>query len=85
MTRTELFRLVRKLYRHRKLTGELPDLEDKLAAYLEVKNLSKLVIFEYQAEKTETELVITQAPRIDKNQLSLTPDYRCPEEERRRT
>lgn len=85
MTRTELSRLVRKLYHRRKLSDELPDLEAKLTAYLEVVNLSRLNISGYIVEITEEELVITQAPHIDENQLDLIPDYFCLEYERRST
>jgi hypothetical protein len=83
MTRTELCRLVRKLYHRRKLSAELPDLEVRLAAYLETNNLSRLTVAGYRVERTETELVITLAPRIDENQLSLIPEYFCLEHERR--
>ncbi len=85
MTRTELFRLVRKLHHRRKLSDELPALEIRLAAYLAVNNLSGLTIAGYRVEQMEAELVITQAPISDENQLSLIPDYGCPECERRRS
>lgn len=77
MTRTELCRLVRKLYYRKKLSLELPDLEIRLAAYLEASNLSRLTIAGYRVERTETELSIMPTPKIDENQLSLIPDYFC--------
>ena len=83
MTRTELCRLVRKLYRRRKLSAELPDLEVKLTAYLEANNLSRLAVAGYRVERTGTGLVITPSPRIDINQLSLIPEYFCLEQERK--
>lgn len=85
MTHTELSRLVRKLYHRRKLVTELPDLEVRLTAHLEANNLSRVNIAEFHVELTETELVITQAPVFNQNQLSLIPDYFCLEYERRRT
>ena len=83
MTRTELSRLVRKLYHRRKLASELPDLELKISTYLEMTGSSKLTVSGYRIEVTETGLLITEAPRIDENQLPLIPDYFCLEYERR--
>jgi hypothetical protein len=77
MTRTELSRLVRKLYQRRRLAGELPDLELKISTYLEVNNISRLSVSGYRVEVKEEGLLITEAPRIDENQLSLIPDYFC--------
>lgn len=84
MTRTELSRLVRKLYHRRKLAAELPDFEARLIAYFAANNLSHLTIAGYRVEQTSTELVITPAPSINENQLSLIPDYFCLEYERRK-
>lgn len=83
MTRTELCRLVRRLYHRRKLSAELPDLEGSLTTYLEANNLSRLNIAGYRVERMESELVITEAPAVNENQLSLIPDYFCLEQERR--
>ena len=77
MTRTELSRLVRKLYQRRRLAGELPDLELKISTYLEVNNISRLSVSGYRVEVKEEGLLITEAPRINENQLSLIPDYFC--------
>ena len=83
MTRTELSRLVRKLYHRRRLVGELPDLELSIATYLEANSISKLSVSGYRVEVKEEGLHITEAPRIDENQLPLIPDYFCLEYERR--
>ncbi|MBI5847183.1 MAG: hypothetical protein HZB31_04415 [Nitrospirae bacterium] len=77
MTRTELSRLVRKLYHRRRLAGELPDLEFSIATYLEANNISRLSVSGYRIEVKEEGLLITEAPGIDENQLSLIPDYFC--------
>ncbi len=77
MTRTELSRLVRKLYHRRRLAGELPDLEFRIATYLEVNNILRLSVSGFRVEVKEEGLLITEAPRIDENQLSLIPDYFC--------
>ena len=75
MTRTELSRLVRKLYHRRRLANELPDLEFRIATYLEANNISRLSVSGYRVEVKEEGLFRTEAPRIDENQLSLIPDY----------
>jgi len=77
MTRTELTRLVRKLYHRRRLAGELPDIELRIATYLEVNSISKLSVSGFRVEVKEEGLLVTEAPRIDENQLSLIPDYFC--------
>ena len=79
----ELCRLVRRLYHRRKLSAELPDLEGSLTAYLEANNLSRLTVAGYRVEQVESELVITEAPTVNENQLNLIPDYFCLEQERR--
>lgn len=83
MTRTELSRLVRKLYHRRRLANELPDLELMIATYLEANSISWLAISGYRIEVTDSGLLVTEAPRIDENQLSLIPDYFSLEYERR--
>ena len=75
MTRTELSRLVRKLYHRRMLAGELPEIEIRIATYLEANNISRLSVSGYRVEVKEEGLLITEVPRIDENQLSLIPDY----------
>jgi hypothetical protein len=82
MTRTELSRLVRKLYQRRRLAGELPDLELKISTYLELNGISKLSVAGFRVEAKEEGLLITEAPGIDENQLSLIPDYFCLEIQR---
>ncbi len=82
MTRTELSRLVRKLYHRRRMAGELSDLELRIATYLEANSISKLSVSGYRVEVKEEGLLITEAPRIDENQLSLIPDYYCLEIQR---
>ena len=77
MTRTELSRLVRKLYYRRRLAGELPDIELRIATYLEVNGISKLSVSGFRVEVKEEVLLVTESPRIDENQLSLIPDYFC--------
>ncbi len=77
MTRTELSRLVRKLYHRRRLAGELPDIEIRIAAYLEANNTSRLSVSGFRVEVKDEGLLITEAPRIDENQHSLIPDYFC--------
>ncbi|MFA5823214.1 MAG: hypothetical protein WC853_09080 [Thermodesulfovibrionales bacterium] len=77
MTRTELSRLVRKLYQRRRLAGELPDLELKISTYLELNGISKLSVAGFRVEAKEEGLLITEAPGINENQLSLIPDYFC--------
>jgi len=83
MTRTELPRLARKLYHRRKLATEFPELELRILTYLEVIVRSRLAVAGYRIEVTKTGLLITEAPKIDENQLSLIPDYFCLEYERR--
>ena len=83
MNRTELSRLVSKLYHRRKFATELPDLEGRLTAYLEANNLSGITIAGYRVELAGTKLVITLAPAFNQNQLSLIPDYFCLNHERR--
>jgi hypothetical protein len=85
MTRTELSRLVRRLYHRRKLSDELPDLEVRLITHLEVNSISKITVAGYRVERTETELVIAPVPRINESQLSLIPEYYCLEYERTKT
>jgi hypothetical protein len=75
MTKTELIRLVRKLYHRRRIAADIPEFEARLSAYLAANNLSGLTIAGYLVEQTEAELVITQASRINENQLTLIPDY----------
>ena len=82
MTRTELSRLVRKLYHRRMLAGELPDLELKISTYLELNGISKLSVAGFRVEAKEEGLLITEAPGINENQLSLIPDYFCLEIQR---
>jgi len=82
MTRTELSRLVRKLYQRRRLAGELPDLELKISTYLELNGISKLSVAGFRVEAKEEGLLITEAPGINENQLSLIPDYFCLEIQR---
>ena len=83
MTRTELSRLVRKLYRQRKLASELPDLELRISTYLEMSGSSNLTVSGYRVEVTETGLLVTETPQINENQLPLIPDYFCLEYERK--
>ncbi len=82
MTRTELTRLVRKLYHRRRLASELPDIELRLATYLELNGISKLAVPGYRVEVKEEGLLITETPKIDENQLSLIPGYFCLETQR---
>ena len=82
MTRTELSRLVRKLYQRRRLAGELPDLELKISTYLELNGISKLSVAGFRVEAKEEGLLITETPGINENQLSLIPDYFCLEIQR---
>ncbi len=77
MSRTELTRLIRKLYHRRRLAGELPDLELRIATYLELNGISRLAVSGYRVEVREEGLLITEAPRVDENQLLLYPDYYC--------
>jgi hypothetical protein len=84
MTKTELARLVRKLYHRRKIAADIPEFEARISTYLAANNLSGLAIAGYRVEQTEEELVITPAPSIDENQLSLIPDYFSLEYDRRR-
>ena len=74
MTRTELTRLVRKLYHRRKIAADIPEFEARLSTYLAVNNLSELTIAGYIVKQAEEGLVIIQTPRIDAKQLSLIPD-----------
>lgn len=74
MTKTELIRLVRKLYRRRKISADIPEFEARLSTYLAANNLSRLAVAGYMVEQTDAELVITQAPRIDEKQLTLIPE-----------
>ncbi len=83
MNRTELSRLVSKLYHRRKIVDELPDLEERITVYLGANNLSGLTIAGYRVELTGQELVIAQAPAFNQNQLSLIPDYFCLKHSRR--
>lgn len=71
-----------QLYHRRMLAGELPDLELKISTYLEVNNISRLSVSGYRVEVKEEGLLITEAPGIDENQLSLIPDYFCLEIQR---
>ena len=77
MTQTELSRLVRKLYHRRRLAAELPDIEVRLATYLEINGISKLSVSGFLVEMKEEGLLITETPRIDETQLSLIPDDFC--------
>ncbi len=82
MTRTELSRLVRKLYNRRRLIEEVPNIELRLVTYLQINGISKLTASGYRVEVNEEGLIITEAPKIDENQLSLIPDYFCLEIQR---
>ena len=68
---------MRKLYHRRRLAGELPDLEFRIATYLEANKISRLSVSGFRVEVKGEGLFITEAPRIDENQLSLIPDYFC--------
>ncbi|MCL5423375.1 MAG: hypothetical protein M1461_13045 [Nitrospirae bacterium] len=83
MTRSEVYRLVRKLHHRRKLIDEVEAIESRLAVYLTSHNLTEVRTPGLKATLLENEIIITETPLWDERQLNLLGDYFCLEHERR--
>ena len=77
MTRKELRRAVRLIYRHRKLAEDVEDLGERLAAFMENNNTSTLYSPGYKITRNNGQLQIEELPKIDERQLDLIPEYFC--------
>jgi hypothetical protein len=84
MTRKELRRAVRLIYRHQKLREEVEALEERIIAYMSCNQATKVTISGYKVTIMNDELIITEAPKVDERQLELLKDYFCLEFERAR-
>lgn len=77
MTRKELRRAVRLVYRHKLLQEEVSALETRLSAYMTTSGINRMTIAGYKVIIVNDELIITEAPKVDERQLELIPDYFC--------
>jgi hypothetical protein len=84
MTRKELRRAVRLIYRYQRLKEEVESLEERIIAYMSHNQVTKVSISGYKAAFVNDELLITEAPKVDERQLELLRDYFCLELEKMR-
>ena len=84
MTRKELRRAVRLVYRYQRLKEEVEALEERIIAYMINNQVTTVNISVYKAAIVKDELLITEAPKVDERQLELLRDYFCLESEKMR-
>jgi hypothetical protein len=77
MTRRELRRAVRLVYRHKNLREEVEALQERIITYLSVSQVTAITVSGYRVTIVNDELIITEAPKVDERQLDLIPDYFC--------
>jgi hypothetical protein len=77
MTRKELRRAVRLIYRHKELREEVEALEERMLAYMSHNQVTSVTISGYRVMIANDELLITEAPKVDERQLELLGDYFC--------
>lgn len=77
MTRTELKRAARLIYRYRQMQSQVNQLEESLLFYLSAKQTAAIVVSDYKVSQKDGQLEIEELPKIDQRQLDLLADYFC--------